>query len=263
MNRDDLKSSSDILRTTVDGRPVRYRARRGDAADAPPLLCVHGLACSSDVWRPLLRCAESDSAPWTVLAPDMPGYGCEAGTAEARDMLGLADWLARFIDALGIDRVHVAGHSMGCQVALALAKHYPDRVDKLILASPTAGCRHCPAGRYAAGILVDGLCDTAAYSAALLRMTAHMGPRRYARTVAHMMRHDSFEGIERIAAPTLVVRGRHDPIVSDRLARRLAEALPQGELRTVGGVAHAVPFTKPKQFLKIVQEFLSHCGTFE
>jgi pimeloyl-ACP methyl ester carboxylesterase len=57
----------------------------------------------------------------------------------------LADWAARFLDAQGIARAHVAGNSMGGQVALALARRHPTRVGGLVLAGPTMGRHLIPA----------------------------------------------------------------------------------------------------------------------
>ena len=66
----------------------------------------------------------------------------------------LADWAVRLMDALGVDRAHLAGNSMGCQVALALARRHPARVGGLVLVGPTAGERYIPFWRYALGLLL-------------------------------------------------------------------------------------------------------------
>ncbi len=64
---------------------------------------------------------------WQVITPDFPGHGQSGGTplSSIEDM---ADWLAGFMDAAGIKRAHIAGHSQGGLVALELASRYPARV---------------------------------------------------------------------------------------------------------------------------------------
>src|SRR5438046_1071077 len=124
---------------TLDGRRVRCRTLRPAApheqraAIGLPLLLVHGLACSADVWEPALRCLERDRLDQPVLAPDKPGYGHSPGPEEALGIAEMADWSARLLDTLRIERAHVTGYSMGCQVALALARRHPERVGSLVL----------------------------------------------------------------------------------------------------------------------------------
>jgi pimeloyl-ACP methyl ester carboxylesterase len=81
----------------------------------PPLLLLHGLGSCKEMWRPVtpLLAGSRD-----VIAVDLPGFGESPPGAETVD--GIADELAAFADALGLDRPHVAGNSMGGGLALAL-----------------------------------------------------------------------------------------------------------------------------------------------
>jgi pimeloyl-ACP methyl ester carboxylesterase len=92
--------------------------RRGRGA---PLLLVHPLGAELVVWEPVLDrlAAERD-----VIAVDLPGFGRSAPLANGAlaSPPALARSLAEFLDALGIDRAHVAGNSLGGWVALELAK---------------------------------------------------------------------------------------------------------------------------------------------
>ena len=69
----------------------------------------------------------------------------------------LADWTTRLMDELKVERAYVAGNSMGCQVALSLARRFPERVAGLILLGPTTGNSQVPFWRYALGLLMDGI----------------------------------------------------------------------------------------------------------
>ncbi|MES4793041.1 MAG: hypothetical protein C4321_08700, partial [Chloroflexota bacterium] len=123
----------------VDNRPVAYRRVSAgapshvDRALALPLLLLHGLGCSSAAWAPTLRALQQQGLGQPVFAPDLPGYGASPGPETALGIDALADWAARFLDALGVARVCVAAHSMGCQVALALARRHPDRAGRVVL----------------------------------------------------------------------------------------------------------------------------------
>jgi pimeloyl-ACP methyl ester carboxylesterase len=81
----------------------------------PALLLIHGIGSCKEIWRPVtpLLARERD-----VIAVDLPGFG--ASPPGPRTVVGLAEAVAAFADALGLDRPAVAGNSMGGGIALAL-----------------------------------------------------------------------------------------------------------------------------------------------
>src|SRR3954465_4273987 len=103
-------SRSRACQLRVDGRPVHYRViaaqkeQAGAIALRLPLLLVHGLGCSSRTWEPALRGLEQQGLDHPVFAPAMPGYGPSPGPPTALGMTALADWSARLLDQLALDR---------------------------------------------------------------------------------------------------------------------------------------------------------------
>jgi len=246
----------------VDGRRVRCRviasSPNGDAP-APlglPLLLLHGLGCSADAWSRALRRFARSGLTHGVIAPDMPGYGHSAGPREALDVDALADWTARLLADLGVERVHVAANSMGCQVALALARRHPERVGGLVLIGPTQGVI-VPGWRYVVGTMADGFREPILYAGVLPRMYLQMGPVRFMATLRKMLRDDTLGHARSVQAPCLVVRGGGDSIIPDASARRLAAALPRGTYAKIDGSAHAVQFNRPDSFIQTTLAFLS------
>lgn len=229
--------------TLVDGRVVRYRHL--DAGDGLPLLLIHGIACSSAAFGPLLAelAARPDRRP--ALAADMPGYGRSPGPARALDMEELAAWHCALLDVLGVARVHLVGHSMGCQVALALARQAPWRVASAVLVGPTTGAEEASLLRYGLGLVADSFVESWAWNWTLARMSAQMGPRRYLATLPHMLRDRPIALAEAVRCPVLVVRGGRDRIIPRRASLRLAAALPGGCHVELPGPAHAAQFDRP------------------
>jgi pimeloyl-ACP methyl ester carboxylesterase len=72
-----------------------------------------------------------------VIAPDLPGFGDSGKPAAIYDPQFFARWLEAFLDAVGVDRAHLVGNSMGGRVALELALKRPERVGKLVLLAPS------------------------------------------------------------------------------------------------------------------------------
>ena len=252
--------SSYIETFTVDGRPVRCRIL--DAASATPqtilslpLIFLHGLGCSSDSWRPALDRLAERQPDCPVYVPDMPGFGCSPGPKAALGMEELGDWVVRLMDVLGIQRAHLAANSMGCQVALALARRHPDRVRGIVLAGPTAGERYIPFWRYAVGLVLDGIWEPLLYSAVLTRMYSQMGLLRYLQTTRKMLEDEPIIHAAQVKAPCLILRGAMDGIIPDSVARRLAASLPGGEFRRLPGASHALQFSRPLEFVEIALTF--------
>jgi len=86
-----------------------------------PLILIHPLGGELVVWEPVI---ERLAARRDVIAVDLPGFGASAPLAEEADATprALAAAVARFLDRLGLGRVHVAGNSLGGWVALELAR---------------------------------------------------------------------------------------------------------------------------------------------
>jgi len=114
----------------VDGIRVRY-SRQGTGARTVVLL--HGFGGDLDNWLfnvgPLAAVAD-------VVALDLPGHGQSAIAVPGPSVEALAGFVAAFLDALGIDRCHLAGHSLGAAVAAQLALDQPGRVAGLVLIAP-------------------------------------------------------------------------------------------------------------------------------
>ena len=104
--------------------------------NGPNVLLIHGLFADKDQWM-ALACRLA-GAGYTALAPDLPGYGKSTGYAVADYRLETQVALLHALAAhLGIDRVHIAGNSMGGTIAAMYADRYPSQVRSLaFLGSP-------------------------------------------------------------------------------------------------------------------------------
>lgn len=104
----------------------------GHPAGETPLVLLHGFGGSGAVWAPVAALLPGDLP---LLAPDLPGHGRSiaepAGGAGRIAKAVLAD-----LEARGIDRFHLAGHSLGGAVAALIALRNPERIRSLTLLSP-------------------------------------------------------------------------------------------------------------------------------
>jgi pyruvate dehydrogenase E2 component (dihydrolipoamide acetyltransferase) len=122
--------------TLADGRSIRFR-RMGTGDATPivptPIVMVHGFAGELLTWAanqgPL-------SARRPVIALDLPGHGGSSKDLGPGGVPGLAEALLAFLDALGIARAHLVGHSLGGAVVLQAALAQPARAASLTLIAP-------------------------------------------------------------------------------------------------------------------------------
>ena len=113
----------------LDGYRVFYR--EAGPPDGPVLLLPHGYPCSSYEFRNLMPQLGNG---WRQLAPDFPGCGYTDTPDDFRyDFDGYADFLARFLDALGVHRFALYLHDFGSQIGLRLAIQGPERITGLII----------------------------------------------------------------------------------------------------------------------------------
>jgi pimeloyl-ACP methyl ester carboxylesterase len=126
----------------VDGRPAFY----GTAGDGLPVLFLHGWALGQHAYKRALK--RLVHLGCQVFAPAMPGFG---GTPDLpsrqKSFAGYAGWIARFLDAVGVEEpVFAVGHSFGGGVAIKLAHDHPARVRYLVLINSVGGSTWSSAG---------------------------------------------------------------------------------------------------------------------
>jgi pimeloyl-ACP methyl ester carboxylesterase len=122
----DFGSGFKTRSVAVDGGSVSVTV----GGSGPPVVLIHGYAESARMWKPLAKVL----APrFTVLAPDLPGFGNSTIPKGPIDMKAAAERVHAAVTSLGYNKVRVVGHDIGLMVAYAYAAMYPQEVEKLAL----------------------------------------------------------------------------------------------------------------------------------
>lgn len=106
---------------------LRY-ARRGDGRET--VVLIHGFGGDLDNW---LFNIDALAEVATVYALDLPGHGQSTKSIADPSLAGLAAVVLSFMDAVGIDRAHLVGHSLGGAIALQIAKTAKSRIKSVVL----------------------------------------------------------------------------------------------------------------------------------
>ena len=128
---------------SVNGqRTFCYTGGKAFDATKPTVIFLHGALNDHSVWTLQTRYLAHHG--WNVLAPDLPGHGKSAGDAPATVEVA-ADFVLALIDAAGVARVALAGHSFGSLMALEAAARAPARVSHLMLVGTAFPMKVAPA----------------------------------------------------------------------------------------------------------------------
>lgn len=121
-------SVDDIDYVVVHGYRRAYRMR----GSGPALLLLHGMACDSTTWLPVI---DTLAEHFTVIAPDLLGHGESDKPNADYSLGGFANGMRDLLTVLGIDKVTVVGHSFGGGVAMQFAYQFPERTERVALVS--------------------------------------------------------------------------------------------------------------------------------
>jgi pimeloyl-ACP methyl ester carboxylesterase len=218
---------------------------------------VHGLVISSAYMVPT---AVRLAGAFRVLAPDLPGFGHSYKPRRTLDVPEHADALLAWMDALALSEAVLVGNSLGCQVAVDLAVRHPGRVSGLVLSGPTVDPRARRAAVQFARLMVDATRERPSLIPLHLRDQLRAGWGRAWRTLHYALADRVEAKLPRVQAPALVVRGGRDPLVPQRWAEEAASLLPFGRLAVIPGGPHAVNYSTPEAFARLVRTFVRERG---
>jgi len=122
----------------LDGHRVLYR----EAGEGEPAILVHGWTGSSYDWIKLIPLIAQKHR---VVSPDLIGFGLSDKPRIPHRLETYTGLIAKLADALGLNRFHIVGNSMGGQIAAAFAIEHPDRLLTLALLDAAGVSPHAPA----------------------------------------------------------------------------------------------------------------------
>jgi len=246
---------------TLHDQPIFYTDSAKDLTGRkPPLLLIHGAGGSHLSWPPRLR----RLSDLRVIALDLPGHGRSAGPGYTM-IAAYRDVVRDFVDALGLDRFVLAGHSMGGAIALDYARSFPERVAGLGLIGTSARLRVAPA-------ILDGIrADFAATTAQMMDwMVGAEFPASARRLAIKRLREsdpevlhgdfvacDAFDlrsEVQGLTIPAIIIVGEADQMTPPKFSDSLHASLPNSELHRIPLAGHMVQL----EAADVVTDLLAH-----
>jgi pimeloyl-ACP methyl ester carboxylesterase len=258
------------METNVNGQKAHAVTGGTSAPDgAPVMILIHGAGMDGTVWQLQSRYLAHRGV--RVLAVDLPGHGHSDGPALS-DIAGMADWIAAFMDAAGVTKAAVAGHSMGALISLAFAARYPDKVRAVGLLGAAAEMPVHPdlikaaedGGRLAPELITDWGFGSISHKG------GHLLPGLWAMGAAGRLLGDALPGVlatdlkacdaykdaltaaAKIAAPVALIAGDEDKMTPLKNAKPLSAALADVTLTVLPKTGHMMMIERPREVAKLL-----------
>ena len=248
-----------------------------EAGSGTPLVLLHGVGSAARSWTGQVAALSKDLR---VIAWDAPGYG--GSSALAAPEPGAEDYataLREFLGALGVDRFHLVGHSLGCIMAARFARRHPGRLVSLTLASIATGHAQLPTAereRLRASRLDDlaalgprgmaekrgpRLVGPKANPEAIQAVVETMGmirPDGYTQAVRMLSNADTRADVRELPPEMRVqfIYGDADAITTPEQNQTVHRERPSAPVHVLPGAGHAIYIEQPEAFNAIVERFV-------
>jgi pimeloyl-ACP methyl ester carboxylesterase len=248
-----------------------------DAA-LPTVVFIHGAQNDHSVW--VLQTRYFAHHGFSVLAVDLPGHGRSKG-APLRSVEALADWLLGLLDAAGVQKAALIGHSMGSLIALETSFRVPDRIGKLAMVGTAYPMK-------VSDMLLDASKNDEQSAIDMVNIWSHTsiahkpscpgpgfwvmgGSQRLMQRISDQnpaqVFHTDFSACnayangeaaaQAVTCPTLLLLGKRDMMTPPKATAVLTKAIPHCRVVQIEDCGHALMAEQPDAVLETLFTFMS------
>jgi pimeloyl-ACP methyl ester carboxylesterase len=251
---------------------VRVRYAEQGAADGAPVILLHGY---TDTWFSFSRALPRLPDELRVFALDQRGHGGSEGPDAAGYGLDeLAADVVAFMDATGLERATVVGHSMGSLVAQRVALRAPERVERLVLVGAGTTLRRAvdvadleraideladPVDPEFVRAFQEGTVHAPvppAFMEQVIADSGRMPARVWKALLEGMLDAGPAKGLDELGIPTLILWGERDGLFTLEEQEALMELTGGGTLKIYPETGHGLHWERPDPFARDVTEFV-------
>lgn len=263
-----------------------YTIHYVEAGKGEPMIMIHGWLCWGAYWKKVIPLVRDR---YHVYAPDLLGHGISdkpLGKEVSYGTDAQAERIIAFMNALGIQKAVLVGHSMGGEIAAKVALAVPERVKGLVLVC-AAGMEETPKllpgyvkffrGVHLEGIAADMMDEAMVrrHVPSLMFYKENKMPDEFVKDVvmtnlknktdrkamARVTREGLFQNFldkrcREIKAPTLVINAKYDVVVRPAMGERYSSLIPGSKYVCIDRAAHMVPWEQPDQVASAIMDFM-------
>jgi len=250
----------------------------GDRAGSPVVL-IHGYTDSARDWAPMVPFL---SKQFRLILVDIRGHGQSSKPECCYTRLDFAYDVKLLLDALGVQKAGIVGHSLGSIIAQTFAEYWPERTASVVLVSSTGGTppgqeKKQPQLDFASEIrkLKEPIDPDSPFMIAWWDSPTPVDPdfiRRQRKDAAAIplrvwlavldqaLTDNVFASLQstlpRLKAPTLLIWGSKDPIMQEDVRQTLRDALPHAKVKIFDGLGHNPFWEEPRSVADAMNAFL-------
>ncbi len=279
MATETLTEQSTSKTVDANGFKIHYN----EAGSGDPVIFIHGGGPGASGWSNFVRNIGPLSRDYRVILVDMPGFGKSDPLVIGADTDRLhanAKIFVDFLDALGLEKAHFVGNSMGGGTSACVAIDHPERVDKLVLMGAAGAGKSLFSPLPLEGIkalqdvyvepskesfrrMIDlFVYDSSFVTEALLeeRVAGLLSHPEHneARKQSNPMLPDLTMELTKIKSKTLVIWGRDDLFVPLDQALKFMWQIPNARVHMFSKCGHWAQYEHASEFNRLLQDFLSH-----
>ncbi len=258
-----------IKTAEIDGNKIRY-FEKGVSKDT--LLLLHGLGASAERWEDVIPLF---AKKFRVIVPDLIGFGYSDKPIVDYTTDYFAEFISKFVDKVGLERLNIIGSSLGGQIAAESIINQNLDVAKLVLVSPSGIMKHStPAlNTYISAALYPNnesalnafqtmsdrkKIDEKIVSGFVERMQLPNAKMAFMSTLLGLSNSQKItEKLQLITIPTLIVWGENDPVIPIEYAQSFISGINDCRFYKMLGCGHTPYAEEPDTFFQIVSDFLN------
>ena len=274
-----LKKQPESKFVQVLGLNLHYLDWGGEAKQ--PLVLIHGLSGTAHEWDFL---AQNICEEVRVYALDQRGHGLSEWATDGYSLERLVAEIKGFVDALGLGKFALLGHSLGGRNTIGYGGQYPETLSHAIICdmAPEMPREYARSLRKNTAIRPESFRSLEEGVAYAMEMNPKISREMAENQMKHALKEEGdklvyridraifeitgssalseipllWELLTKMTCPTWVMRGMESEVVTPELAARMMERIPGGRLVEIPGAGHYIPTDQPALLEKAVREIL-------
>jgi pimeloyl-ACP methyl ester carboxylesterase len=264
-NQKPNEEENPMAKVKIRGIEIHYLDMKSEHSNEDcPVIFIHGSGGNAGLWQ---RVMDGLVEEYRSIAVDLPGHGSSLGDG-FRSVAEYGSFVHEFLEALGLRKVVLGGHSLGGAIVQDAALRYPQKLRALLLIGTGARLRVLPEAlelmrKMALGETPPKFHPWGFSEQASPEIIAE-GEREWAKTGSLVRYHDflacdQFDiiaEVERIRLPSLIACGKEDRLTPIKYSQFLNQKLPGSRMELIDGAGHLVMLEKPQALSQVILNFL-------
>jgi N-formylmaleamate deformylase len=268
MERRDANAPSAYVKT--NGITLHYLTYGDEGPGRPTVVVLPGITSPAITWEFVAEQLVSDAR---LLVVDIRGRGLSDAPETGYALTDYAADIAGFIEALGLERPVILGHSMGARIAATLGATYPEAVGPMIIIdppltgpgrepypTPLASFKEQLHEAYAGTTAKEVLRFYPRWSEREAQIRAEWLPTCAEQAVVQTWEHfdiEDFFGLwSKLPEPLLFIYGEESPVISEEGLAEVKASNPKAEIVGIPDAGHMIPWENLADFVTAVRDFV-------